>query len=74
MSVPADAMSIISDREFGLEVIDEFDEIALQIEKEKALPPLPQRSLARAIGIVATCTGAMVVNVRISTLLGLIAR
>jgi len=29
-----------------------------------ARPPLPKRSLARSIAIVATCTGAMLVNVR----------
>lgn len=34
------------------------------LEKHAARPPPPQRSLARSIAIVATCTAAMVVNVR----------
>lgn len=37
------------------------------IEKPTAHPPAPQRSLARSIAIVATCTAAMVVNVRLFT-------
>ncbi|KAH0833392.1 major facilitator superfamily domain-containing protein [Lanmaoa asiatica] len=34
----------------------------LVVEKDVAHPPSPQRSLARSIAIIATCTAAMVVN------------
>lgn len=37
-------------------------------EKHDVAPhPSPQRSLARSIAIVATCTGALIVNVRLRT-------
>lgn len=50
-----------SDRQFGHADIQEI------VAEKLAHPPPPQRSLARSIAIVATCTTAMVVNVRVGT-------
>ena len=48
-----------SDRQLG-----HSDSQGLVVEKlQTARHPVPQRSLARSIAIVATCTAAMVVNV-----------
>lgn len=52
-----------SDRQLGRSQSQE-----LAVEKHHAArPPLPQRSLARSIAIVATCSAAMLVNVRLCT-------
>lgn len=48
------------DRQLGHSEIQE-----ITTEKRADHPPSPQRSLARSIAIVVTCTAAMVVNVRL---------
>jgi hypothetical protein len=49
------------DRELGH---SQSQEIIIKEKHHAAHPPPPQRSLARSIAIVATCTAAMIVNVR----------
>jgi MFS family permease len=52
------------DRELGH---SQSQEIIIKEKHHAAHPPPPQRSLARSIAIVATCTAAMIVNVSNST-------